>query len=218
MLRIRCVNFLVLSDTQVSRMATTYFWCCGGFSLLFFKQISVKRRRMWDPSVLPIQAEFPLSTPEHQPQFCLYPDSWLTLAVFQKFWLTEGLTSLPVIPVEACYLLQKVFSWPLRTASCWIADLHCLNLPVAGTSQKRWWACTEHFEDMCWGILGTPTSPAPDPPKVMSDFWETHCCCVPCSGKPGRLATWDRGVQIANITHFLSFQQESNVCQSCLCN
>ena len=130
---------------------------------------------MWDPSVLPVQAKFPLSTPEHQPQFCLYPNSWLMLAVFQEFWLNEALTSLLVIPVEACYHLQKIFSWPLWTASCWIADLRCLGLPLVGTSRKRWWACIEQFEDMCWGILGTPISPGLGPHVWLQGNRELLC-------------------------------------------
>ena len=38
MLKIYSVNFLVLSDTQVSGMATTYLWCCGSFFPLFLNK------------------------------------------------------------------------------------------------------------------------------------------------------------------------------------
>ena len=169
----------------------------GGFYPSFLNKNSVRRRRIGDPSVLPIQTKFPA---EHQPQFSSYPYRWLKLAIFQEFFLNEAQTSLPVIQLEACCHLQKVFSWPLWTASCWIADLHYLCLPVAGTSWKRRWACVEQFEGMCWGILGTPH---PRVWSLVSNFWGTQNCCAPCSGKPDRLATRDIDVQVSNTTHFL---------------
>lgn len=108
----------------------------------------------------------------------------------------EALIFLLTIPLEACCPRQRVLSWLLWTANCWIADLPCLALSVVGISQKRWWTCIGQFEDKCWGILGHPHI-------LMSDFWGRQACCSWCSGKPGRLARWSIDGQIANITHFL---------------
>lgn len=130
------------------------------------------------------KSKLPLSTPEHQPYLYPYPDS---LLVFLGV-LADG-----SIPLEACCHWQKVLSWLLRTASCWIADL---ALSVAGISQKRWWTCIGQFEDKCWGILGHPH-------VLVPDFWGRQSCCSWCSGNPGRLARWNVDVQIANLTHFL---------------
>lgn len=73
----------------------------------------------------PLQTKLPLSTPQHHSQFCLYPDSWMNIAVFQEFCLNEALTSLLVVLEEMCCHLQKVFSLVLQVASCWITQLHC---------------------------------------------------------------------------------------------
>lgn len=132
----------------------------------FFKQISVEKKNM-----RPFCSLQP-STPKHQPQLCLYPDSWVTFAVFQGSW---------------------VKCWH----PCWSSQWRCASIcrryfPTAAGSNTGLqpyiaWVRQqlgplgrdgEHASSrlkMCWGILGTPTSLGLGP----CDFWRTQNYCTP---------------------------------------
>lgn len=90
-------------------MTTVYFWCCGRFFPSLLKQISVRRRRIQDLSVLPPQAKLPLCTSQFHSRFLLYPDSWMKsfLVGLFVFW---GILAEQSIDVPMCCCLQEVLS------------------------------------------------------------------------------------------------------------
>lgn len=156
---------------------------------------------IWDPSVLPAKAKFPLSTPE--PLTIAVSISWQLFAACWLFWEVGWWRHWPswgsphaTIGRRYCprYCGHKLLDCrPTLPGSVSVSDI-CQYL--SRMSHKRWWACIGQLEDKFWGILGHPR-------VLMSDFWGRQTCSSWCSGKPGRLAGWNIDVQIANITHFL---------------